>query len=141
MVRKLVSRLEQTSKRAIAAFGVFLVIFIGVVDFATGLELHLMFFYLLPIALVSWFVDRRTEILIAALCALTWLLANHVGGRRYSSDLIMVWNFSMRAGGFHSDCLLDLATENDSRPGFRRCEPRLSYRLAQRSGFLQSRRA
>jgi len=97
MVRKLMSRLEQTSKRAIAAFGVVLVIFIGVVDFATGLELHLMFFYLLPIALVSWFVNRRTGILIAALCTLTWLLANHVGGRRYSSDLITLWNFSMRA--------------------------------------------
>jgi hypothetical protein len=44
MVRKLVSRLEQIAKRAIAAFSVFLVIFIGVVDFATGLELHLMLF-------------------------------------------------------------------------------------------------
>jgi hypothetical protein len=79
MVRKLMSRLEQTSKRAIAAFGVFLVIFNGVVDFPTGLELHLIFFYLLPIApiaLVSWFVNRRTGILIAALCTLTWLLAS-----------------------------------------------------------------
>src|SRR5438093_1220577 len=78
MMRKLMSRLEQTSKRVIASFAVFLVIFIGVVDFATGLELHLMFFYLLPIALVSWFVNRRTGMLIAALCTIAHAIRESV---------------------------------------------------------------
>lgn len=96
MIRKLLSRLEQTSKLTITVFGLLLVILIGIVDFAAGVELHFMFFYLFPIALASWFVNRRTGISIAGLCALTWLLANHLGGRRYSSDLIAVWNFAMR---------------------------------------------
>jgi len=98
MIRNFLSRLEQTSKRVITLFGVFMVILIGAVDFATGLELHLMFFYLFPIALVSWFVSQRTGILIAALCTLAWLVANYLSGRRYSSNLITVWNFAMRLG-------------------------------------------
>jgi len=94
MIQNLLSRLEQTSKLAITVFGLFLVISIGIVDFGTGLELRLMGFYLFPIALVSWFVNRSARISIAALCALAWLMANHLGGRRYSSDLITVWNFA-----------------------------------------------
>ena len=98
MIRTLLSRLEQTSKPVIALLGIYLVIVIGMVDFATGLELHLMFFYLFPIALLSWFVDPRAGILTGVLCTLTWLVANYLSGRRYSSDWIMVWNFAMRLG-------------------------------------------
>ena len=104
-------------------FGLFLVISIGIVDFGTGLELRLMGFYLFPIALVSWFVNRRAGISIAALCALAWLMANHLGGRRYSSDLITVWNFAMRTAVLmmvayalsHLKAMLDQVSELASR--------------------------
>jgi diguanylate cyclase (GGDEF)-like protein len=98
MLERLSAKLERISKRAIALLGVALVIAIGVVDFATGLELHVTLFYFLPIALVSWFVNRRAGILTGVLCTLTWLAANYLGGRRYSSDWIAVWNFTMHLG-------------------------------------------
>lgn len=99
MLKRLSAKLERLSKRAIALLGVALVIAIGVIDFATGLELHVTLFYFFPIALVSWFVNRRAGILTGVLCTLTWLAANYLGGRRYSSDWIAVWNFTMHLGG------------------------------------------
>ncbi len=98
MLKRLSAKLKRISKRAIALLGVALVIAIGVVDFATGLELHVTLFYFLPIALVSWFVSRRAGILTGVLCTLTWLAANYLGGRRYSSHWIAVWNFTMHLG-------------------------------------------
>jgi diguanylate cyclase (GGDEF)-like protein len=98
MLKRLSAKLKRISKRAIALLGVALVIAIGVVDFATGLELHVTLFYFLPIALVSWFVSRRAGILTGVLCTLTWLAANYLGGRRYSSDWIAGWNFTMHLG-------------------------------------------
>ena|SRR5262245_10031489 len=98
MNQQLLSKLGETSKQVIALLSIFLVALIGIIDFATGLELHLMFFYLFPIALASWFVNQRTGILTALLCTLTWFFANHLSGLRYSSDLIMIWNCVMRLG-------------------------------------------
>ncbi|HEY8224875.1 MAG TPA: hypothetical protein VIG25_06325 [Pyrinomonadaceae bacterium] len=104
------SHLEQTSKRAIAAFAVFLVILIGVVDFATGLELHLMFFYLLPIALVSWFVNRRTGIFDCCAVRVDVALGESCRGPSIFLGFNYALEFFDARGGFHSDRLLDLAT-------------------------------
>jgi diguanylate cyclase (GGDEF)-like protein len=95
MVQNPLASLQRTPKRLIAVSGVLLVTAIGVVDFSTGFELHFTLFYFLPIALVSWFVNRQAGILTAALCTLTWVVANYLSGRRYSSDWIAVWNFTM----------------------------------------------
>ncbi|HWP23630.1 MAG TPA: diguanylate cyclase [Candidatus Binatia bacterium] len=98
MLTKTLLRLNRASKRWIALASVALVIAIGIADFATGLELHVTLFYFLPIGMASWFVNRRAGILTAALCTLTWLMANYLGGRRYSSEWIGLWNFIMHLG-------------------------------------------
>jgi len=95
-MRKLLSRLEHTSKPAITLLAVCVTALLAIIDFATGPELHFMFFYLFPIALTSWFVNQRGGILIAVLCAVTWLFADYLGGRRYSSELVTMWNLAMR---------------------------------------------
>ena len=61
------SFLKRRSKLTITLFAVALVVFIGILDVKTGLEVYLHFFYAVPIALVSWFANRNIGIYVAVL--------------------------------------------------------------------------
>ncbi len=73
---------------------------VGLLDFATGTEIHFLVFYLLPIAMASWYISRNTGIHVAFMCSLIWLVADSLDGRGYSSSWISGWNFLMRTGAF-----------------------------------------
>lgn len=70
------------------------------VDLATGSELSLSLFYLLPISLAAWFVGKREAILFSVASAGLWLAADHLGGATYSQPLIPIWNALVRLGFF-----------------------------------------
>src|SRR5690348_17462049 len=61
MIDQLVTRLDRAPKGLLTLSALTLVFLIGIVDFLTGLELHLVFFYIFPIALTSWFTERSEE--------------------------------------------------------------------------------
>lgn len=90
---------DSLSKRArglIFALSMVLALAIGVVDYATGYEISTTVFYLLPISLSAWYVGRRAGFLLAALCALTWFVADaHLATPHYSHYLIPYWNALM----------------------------------------------
>jgi diguanylate cyclase (GGDEF)-like protein len=100
MLQRLLTFLEHRTKRSIALIAISITIFLGIVDFATGTELHFLLIYLLPIALASWYVNRRSGIYLAVACSLVWLLADSLGGRFHSSAWVAGWNFIMRTGAF-----------------------------------------
>jgi diguanylate cyclase (GGDEF)-like protein len=100
MIQRILSCLDHGSKRAITLLGLALVPFIGVLDVKTGVETHLLCFYLIPITVVSWFVNRNVGICVAMLCTLTWFVADRLGGRIYSAGWMAYWNLGMRAGVF-----------------------------------------
>jgi diguanylate cyclase (GGDEF)-like protein len=52
------------------------------------------------IALVSWFVNRQAGFYVAILCDVVMVAADVVGGRQYSGQWILYWNFLMRGGLF-----------------------------------------
>ncbi len=66
----------------------------------TGYELSLSLFYLLPIAIVTWIVGRRSGIAISIFCALMWFTADLMSGRYYSNSAIICWDTSIRFGFF-----------------------------------------
>jgi len=80
--------------------GISLVIVIGYVDLLTGYEVSFSIFYVLPIAMVSWFTNKRIGYFLCALCAIVWLLADFGSGHQYSNALIPYWNMSVRLGFF-----------------------------------------
>jgi diguanylate cyclase (GGDEF)-like protein len=52
----------------------FLVGLIGLGSYAARLELRFSFFYLVPIALSSWYVGRRAGVLISIVSAMVWMV-------------------------------------------------------------------
>ena len=85
---------------AIFVIGVLLVISVGVIDRLTGYEASFSIFYLLPIALVSWFAKRSHAVIISILSAVTWLWADISAGHTYSRLAIPFWNAIMIFGFF-----------------------------------------
>lgn len=76
------------------------VLLLGFIDLFTGYEVSFSLFYLAPISAASWFINRRTGILISIISALAWLTADIMSGHIYSSALINLWNTLIRFGFF-----------------------------------------
>lgn len=80
--------------------GLLLVGAVGYVDYATGYEVAFSLFYVLPIALVTWFGGRWAGVALACVSAAMWLVADQAAGNRHSHPLIPVWNSGIRLAFF-----------------------------------------
>lgn len=78
--------------RAAQAFGVILLLGIGVGDYLTGTEISFTCFYLVPVLIVTWFSGRRNGLAIALLSALIWPIAHLFGFQSQSNVGILIWN-------------------------------------------------
>ncbi|HEY5269697.1 MAG TPA: GGDEF domain-containing protein [Anaerolineales bacterium] len=92
--------LEKRSKLFWGAVGFILVVFLGIVDYQTGVEISITLFYLIPIFLLAWFADENLGLVISAASAITWFLADYASGLIYSNIMIYVWNTLIRLGFF-----------------------------------------
>lgn len=70
------------------------------VDFASGYEISVSIFYLIPIGISTWFFSRRAGLAVSVLCAVLWLIGEQLGGAAYSNELIKWWNMIARLGFF-----------------------------------------
>jgi diguanylate cyclase (GGDEF)-like protein len=70
---------------------------VGLVDYLTGRDVSLSVFYVAPIALTTWFVNRRTGAIFALLSTFTWFLADDMG-RPHVQPLVPYWNAFVRLG-------------------------------------------
>jgi diguanylate cyclase (GGDEF)-like protein len=69
---------------------------LGLIDYATGNELNISLFYLIPIALVTWAVDHKTGLFLSFLSGLTLLGAEIAAGQTYSHSLFYFLNTLVR---------------------------------------------
>ncbi len=65
---------------------------LGVADYLTGNEITFSLFYLAPVVLVTWAVNRTAGVSLSFLSALTLLVAAVAAGQTYSHPGIYVWN-------------------------------------------------
>jgi signal transduction histidine kinase len=65
-------------RRAAWAVSLILLAAIGYCDYATGIEYGFGLFYLVPVALMTWHVGRKSGLLMSALAALGWALADYL---------------------------------------------------------------
>jgi diguanylate cyclase (GGDEF)-like protein len=75
----------------------------GIIDYLTGPELALSIFYLLPIMLVAWLVNRRAAVYVSIAGAMVWLLADVLSRKWYvppAIPWIPYWNAVVRLGFF-----------------------------------------
>jgi diguanylate cyclase (GGDEF)-like protein len=80
--------------------GAILVILVGIIDYLTGVELSISLFYLIPILLAVWFADEKLGLIIAAISAITWFLAEYANRLEYPHLMIFVWNTLIRLAFF-----------------------------------------
>lgn len=80
--------------------GSVMVILVGILNHIAGPELSSTVFYLIPIALVTWFTKRSIGLIISILSALMWLIADLTSGATYSSSDIPYWNGVARLSSF-----------------------------------------
>jgi diguanylate cyclase (GGDEF)-like protein len=92
--------LKDRSPAALAVLGFGLIGLIGTVDFLTGYELSFSIFYLAPIALVTWFANRRIGFLLCGSSAVVWYFVDSASGHTYSLRIIAIWNAIVRLGFF-----------------------------------------
>jgi diguanylate cyclase (GGDEF)-like protein len=64
------------------------------------------FFYLFPLGLASWYLDRRAGILAALLSVAIWEGAELANGRAFTSEWIRFWNIGIRLLSYLSFALL-----------------------------------
>jgi diguanylate cyclase (GGDEF)-like protein len=96
----MVRLLEGRSRFFWIIWSVLLVLLLGLIDYSTGNEYSFSLFYLLPIALVTWYANPSLGRWIAFLCAVAWLVADISVGENYSRPIIYFWNTLIRLGFF-----------------------------------------
>jgi len=80
------------SRQFILSLGIALILFVGIIDYVTGTELSISIFYLLPIALVTWFVGRKSGVIMSLAGVVVWYSVDFVAGHVYSHPAISYWN-------------------------------------------------
>lgn len=93
-------------KWAIYLLAVLLSLTLGVFDFLTGPNLSFSLFYLAPVLLATWYVDRSAGIVIAVLCAMLELVRNLLLGTTPAQPFVPYWNTGTRLGVFLTVLLL-----------------------------------
>jgi diguanylate cyclase (GGDEF)-like protein len=78
-----------------------LVAILGAVDFATGSEIAFSVFYLIPVGLAAWYVNRGAGVVCSVESTFAWYLADtQARSEPYSSALIPIWNAATRLAMF-----------------------------------------
>ena len=100
MNKMITDAFEERSPKFWIFSSLLLVSFLGLIDYATGNEFSFSLFYLIPIALTTWYVNFKTGLFIAALSAITWAVADFFAGTDYRQPIIYFWNTLIRLGFF-----------------------------------------
>jgi diguanylate cyclase (GGDEF)-like protein len=92
--------LSKLPQSFLISVGFAMVLLVGILNRIAGPELSSTVFYLIPIALVTWFTKRLFGLILSILSASTWLIADLTSGATYSCADIPYWNAVARLGSF-----------------------------------------
>ena len=95
-----VEYLSKLPQSLLISVGSVMVLLVGILNHIAGPELSSTVFYLIPIALVTWFTKRSIGLILSMLSALTWLIADLSSGATYSYLDIPYWNGVARLSSF-----------------------------------------
>lgn len=99
-MRTLPRWLSRRSRRQIIGLVGGLVALLGAIDFLTGSEISFSIFYLLPVAIATWWLGRSWGIASSLGSGLVWLAANLATRDTFSDLAIPAWNAAVRIGFF-----------------------------------------
>ncbi len=84
--------LEKRSKLFWIVVGFALIGGVGILNYLTGFEASLSFFYLIPISLVTWLTGRKLGVVASLAGAIVWLITDEAVGNSYLQPFIYTWN-------------------------------------------------
>ena len=90
--------LETLSKGWLHVIVLGVVFILGIVDYFTGVELSISFFYLIPVSMAAWVLGKYGGLNYSVLCATVWLVSNLLSGQTFSNIFVGVWNTLTRFG-------------------------------------------
>ena len=93
------SNLAKLPAWLVACASVLLLALIAYLDYVTPAEVSMALFYLLPVALATWFIGRRGGYVMACICAFTWLLVE-INSPTYQDIRFAYWNAFTRLAFF-----------------------------------------
>ena len=92
-----IPHLSRSSKTMAVLALVVCVLAVGIADYLTGSELTFSIFYLFPVGLAAWYVNRSAGVAVSVLSALSWYLADTLARTTpYSSPFVPAWNTGVR---------------------------------------------
>lgn len=97
---KTIKYLNKQSVIVLMSLSFMLIGIVSLIDYLTGYELSFSIFYLIPIVLSTWFLNRPIGILMSVTGALAWLIVDLLAGHEYSYMAIPYWNAAVRLGFF-----------------------------------------
>ncbi len=96
----LFQHISKLPPKVIIAIAVIITLLVGYIDKETGAELSVSLFYLIPISICAWFVDRWSAIGLSILSAAIFFYADRLTNSGYSHPLIIYWNALIELGFF-----------------------------------------
>lgn len=99
-------RLERCARGIIGLLAFGGVLLLAGLDYLTGYELSMSVFYLVPVALGTWYGGKWIGFAAAILSSVSWYFADAADGHPYSYPGIAVWNSLMRLGFYIITTLL-----------------------------------
>lgn len=90
---------ERPAGLAVHGIALLLVIVIGAIDWATGADLSISIFYLLPVSLVAWRLGLPVAAAWAVGSAVVWLVADDLAGSTVA-PAVQYWNALVRMAFF-----------------------------------------
>lgn len=97
ILQRLLRALDSQPRFVVATIGVTLAIFVTGFNFHIAQAAQAGFFYVLPVAMVGWYVGQLTAVPLALLCAAAWWTTETLVGAAASDLVLLVWNFFSRA--------------------------------------------
>jgi signal transduction histidine kinase len=92
---RLLAGLSRLPKPWATVLALVVAVLIGVMDYATGYDLQVTAFYLVPICWASWAAGRKAGLFLAAACTVIWVVAALLTSELYLFPMILVWNALM----------------------------------------------
>ena len=97
-IYRLLTALENVPKGWLNGMILGAILILGIIDYYTGVELSLSFFYLIPVAIAAWALGKYSGLGYSVLSATVWLVSNLLSGLIFSNMFFGVWNTLIRFG-------------------------------------------
>ncbi len=103
---RLITKLEQAGRPLWMMVGLILLCVVAALDYLTGYELSFSLFYLIPIAIFTWFIGNAAGVAASFVSAILWLVVDIQAGVQYSNPGIYFWNTLIRLAFFNITVLM-----------------------------------